>query len=165
MDFDMTSRKKVYFCRRLRHKKELYALVPLHRNLENFKAKNHNKGQDDKARANRREHIVPYCGGFPEPDAGGAMTLAPFFLPQTNKAMDNKALVMRLMELKAQLADIQRRVDELDNLLDGEVTDEAVKQYAAELLKIVEDREPILREARSLLMLVNDATPGGGAVN
>lgn len=79
--------------------------------------------------------------------------------------MDNKALVMRLMELKAQLADIQRRVDELDNLLDGEVTDEAVKQYAAELMKIVEDREPILREARSLLMLVNDATPGGGAVN
>ena len=79
--------------------------------------------------------------------------------------MDNKALVMRLMELKAQLADIQRRVDELDNLLDGEVTDEAVKQYAEELLKIVEEREPILREARSLLMLVNDATPGGGAVN
>jgi hypothetical protein len=79
--------------------------------------------------------------------------------------MDNKALVMRLMELKAQLADIQRRVDELDGLLDGEVTDEAVKQYAEELLKIVEDREPILREARSLLMLVNDATPGGGAVN
>lgn len=79
--------------------------------------------------------------------------------------MDNKALVMRLMELKAQLADIQRRVDELDNLLDGDVTDEAVKQYAEELLKIVEDREPILREARSLLMLVNDATPGGGAVN
>ena len=79
--------------------------------------------------------------------------------------MDNKALVMRLMELKAQLADIQRRVDELDNLLDGDVTDEAVKQYAAEFLKIVEDREPILREARSLLMLVNDATPGGGAVN
>lgn len=79
--------------------------------------------------------------------------------------MDNKALVMRLMELKAQLADIQRRVDELDKLLDGDVTDEAVKQYAEELLKIVEDREPILREARSLLMLVNDATPGGGAVN
>lgn len=79
--------------------------------------------------------------------------------------MDNKALVMRLMELKAQLADIQRRVDELDGLLDGDVTDEAVKQYAEELLKIVEDREPILREARSLLMLVNDATPGGGAVN
>jgi hypothetical protein len=87
------------------------------------------------------------------------------FCPKTNEAMDNKALVMRLMELKAQLADIQRRVDELDGLLDGEVTDEAVKQYAAELLKIVEDREPILREARSLLMLVNDATPGGGAVN
>ena len=42
--------------------------------------------------------------------------------------MDNKALVMRLMELKAQLADIQRRVDELDNLLDGEVTDEAVPE-------------------------------------
>ena len=79
--------------------------------------------------------------------------------------MDDELLVLRLMELKAQLADIQRRVDELDNLLDGEVTDEAVKQYAAELLKIVEDREPILREARSLLMPVNDATPGGGAVN
>ena len=79
--------------------------------------------------------------------------------------MDNKALVMRLMELKAQLADIQRRVDELDNLLDGEVTDEAVKQYAEELLKIVEDREPILREARSLLMLVNEPSPDGGVVN
>ena len=86
MDFDVLSRKKVYFCRRLRHKKELYALVPLHRNLENFKAKNHNKGQDDKARANRREHIVPYCGGFPEPDAGGAMTLAPFFLPRNKRS-------------------------------------------------------------------------------
>lgn len=79
--------------------------------------------------------------------------------------MDNKALVMRLMELKAQLADIQRRVDELDGLLDGDVTDEAVKQYAEELLKIVEDREPILREARSLLMLVNETSPEGGAVN
>ena len=79
--------------------------------------------------------------------------------------MDNKALVMRLMELKAQLADIQRRVDELDGLLDGDVTDEAVKQYAEELLKIVEDREPILREARSLLMLVNETSPDGGAVN
>ena len=79
--------------------------------------------------------------------------------------MDNKALVMRLMELKAQLADIQRRVDELDKLLDGDVTDEAVKQYAEELLKIVEDREPILREARSLLMLVNEAFPDKGAVN
>ncbi len=44
MDFDMTSRKKVYFCRRLKHKKELYALVPLHRNLENFKAKITTKG-------------------------------------------------------------------------------------------------------------------------
>ena len=69
--------------------------------------------------------------------------------------MDNKALVMRLMELKAQLADIQRRVDELDNLLDGDVTDEAVKQYAAELLKIVEDREPILNEVRCLLFQAN----------
>lgn len=126
---------------------------------------NHNKGQDDKARANRREQIVPYCGGFPEPDAGGAMTLAPFFLSANYQGMDDELLVLRLTELRAQLADIQRRVDELDNLLDGEVTDEAVKQYAAELLKIVEDREPILREARSLLMLVNDATPGGGAVN
>ena len=87
------------------------------------------------------------------------------FCPETNEAMDNKALVMRLMELKAQLADIQRRVDELDNLLDGEVTDEAVKQYAEELLKIVEDREPILREARSLLMLVNEPSPDGGVVN
>ena len=37
--------------------------------------KNHNKGQDDKARANRREPIVPYCGGFPEPDAGGRRRL------------------------------------------------------------------------------------------
>lgn len=72
---------------------------------------------------------------------------------------------MRLMELKAQLADIQRRVDELDGLLDGDVTDEAVKQYAEELLKIVEDREPILREARSLLMLVNEPSPDGGVVN
>lgn len=87
------------------------------------------------------------------------------FCPKTNEAMDNKALVMRLMELKAQLADIQRRVDELDGLLDGDVTDEAVKQYAEELLKIVEDREPILREARSLLMLVNEPSPDGGVVN
>lgn len=118
---------------------------------------NHNKGQDDKARVYWREQIVPYCGGFPEPDAGGAMTLAPFFFClKTNKAMDNKALVMRLMELKAQLADIQRRVEGLDNLMDCEVTDEVVKQYADELLKIVEDREQILNEVRCLLFQADE---------
>ena len=42
--------------------------------------------QDDKARANRREHVVPFCGGFPEPDAAGAMTLAPFFLPRNKRS-------------------------------------------------------------------------------
>ena len=36
MDFDMLSRKKVYFCRRLRHKKELYALVSSKQNLAKF---------------------------------------------------------------------------------------------------------------------------------
>lgn len=103
--------------------------------------------------------------GFPEPVWRGSGLTYAFFLSANYQGMDDELLVLRLTELRAQLADIQRRVDELDNLLDGEVTDEAVKQYAAELLKIVEDREPILREARSLLMLVNDATPGGGAVN
>lgn len=92
------------------------------------------------------------------------MTYA-FFLSANYQGMDDELLVLRLIELRAQLADIQRRVDELDNLLDGDVTDEAVKQYAEELLKIVEDREPILREARSLLMLVNEPSPDGGVVN
>jgi hypothetical protein len=44
MDFDRWEKEKFYFCGWYRHKKGLYALVPLHRNLENFKAKITTKG-------------------------------------------------------------------------------------------------------------------------
>ena len=124
---------------------------------------NHNKGQDDKARANRREQIVPYCGGFPEPDAGGAMTLAPFFLSANYQGMDDELLVLRLTELRAQLAELTKRLEGLDSILADGVTDEAVKKYAEELTKIIDEREPILNEVRSLLVMTQERD-GTGAM-
>ena len=71
------------------------------------------------------------------------------------------------MELKAQLADITKRLEGLDDLLADGVTDEAVKKYAEELTKIIDEREPILNEVRSLLVMTDKKAPGiidGGAM-
>ena len=77
--------------------------------------------------------------------------------------MDGQTLLLRLMELKAQLADITKRLEGLDDLLADGVTDEAVKKYAEELTKIIDEREPILNEVRSLLVMTHGGD-GTGAM-
>lgn len=81
--------------------------------------------------------------------------------------MDKQILVQRMMELRSQLADISRRLEDMDSIFDDGVTDEAVKKYADELKHIMAEREPILKEIRSLLLLVYEKAPGigdGGAM-
>ena len=83
--------------------------------------------------------------------------------------MDDELLVMRLKELRAQLADIDRRLKALDGILADGATDEAIKKYADELLKIAEDKDTIINEARMLILLVEQKAPdngvGGAMVN
>jgi hypothetical protein len=73
---------------------------------------------------------------------------------------------MRLKELRVQLADIDRRLKALDGILADGATDEAIKKYADELLKIAEDKDTIINEAR-MLILMADQRPSGneGVVN
>ncbi len=67
--------------------------------------------------------------------------------------MDKSILVARLKELKAELARIDEKLAALDDLLDDGLTDEAVKAYADALRAILDEREPIINEARELVLL------------
>lgn len=67
--------------------------------------------------------------------------------------MDKNILVTRLKELKAELARIDEKLAALDDLLDDGLTDEAVKAYADALKAILDEREPIINEARELVLL------------
>ena len=67
--------------------------------------------------------------------------------------MDKNILVARLKELKAELARIDEKLAALDDLLDDGLTDEAVKAYADALRDILDEREPIINEARELVLL------------
>ena len=71
----------------------------------------------------------------------------------TKNAMDKNILVARLKELKAELARIDEKLAALDDLLDDGLTDEAVKAYADALRAILVEREPIINEARELVLL------------
>lgn len=66
--------------------------------------------------------------------------------------MDKDALVARLKELRAELARIEKKMESLDTLLGDEVTDETVKQYAEGLKALIDEREPIIAEARELIL-------------
>jgi oligoendopeptidase F len=67
--------------------------------------------------------------------------------------MDKNIVVARLKELKAELARIDEKLAALDDLLDDGLTDEAVKAYADALRAILDEREPIINEARELVLL------------
>ena len=69
--------------------------------------------------------------------------------------MDDKLIIQRLKELKEQIADIDRRMASIDELLDNDPSDETVKNCIQEVAKILDEREPILNEARQWLMLLN----------
>lgn len=73
----------------------------------------------------------------------------------TPKPMDDKLIIQRLKELKAQIADIDRRMACIDELLDNDPSDETVRNCIQEVAKILDEREPILNEARQWLMLLN----------
>lgn len=90
------------------------------------------------------------------------MTYA-FFLSANYQGMDDELLVLRLTELRAQLAELTKRLEGLDSILVDGVTDEAVKKYAEELTKIIDEREPILNEVRSLLVMTQERD-GTGAM-
>ena len=72
--------------------------------------------------------------------------------------MDDKLIIQRLKELKAQIADIDRRMAAIDELLDNDPSDETVKNCIQEVAKILDEREPILNEARQWLMILNKQT-------
>ena len=90
-----------------------------------------------------------------------------FLYVWTNRRrMDDELLVMRLKELRAQLADIDRRLKALDGILADGATDEAIKKYADELLKIADDKDTIINEARMLILLAEQRPSGNeGVVN
>lgn len=90
-----------------------------------------------------------------------------FLYAWTNRQrMDDELLVMRLKELRVQLADIDRRLKALDGILADGATDEAIKKYADELLKIAEDKDTIINEARMLILLADQRPSGNeGVVN
>lgn len=69
--------------------------------------------------------------------------------------MDDKLIIQRLKELKAQIADIDSRLAALDDLL----SDDAIIRYAKEMSKILEEREPILNEASQWLLILNKKAP------
>ena len=80
--------------------------------------------------------------------------------------MDKGLIVLRMQELREQLADIDERLKALDDLLADGVTDEAIKKYAEELIKIVDDKDTIISEARSLILLADKEAPDNeGVVN
>ena len=83
--------------------------------------------------------------------------------------MDKGLIVLRMQELREQLADIDERLKALDDLLADGVTDEAIKKYAEELIKIVDEKDTIISEARSLILLAEKEAPdikdGGALVN
>lgn len=94
-----------------------------------------------------------------------AMTLAPFIVT-INKAMDKDTLITRLQELKDELARIDKKLMDLDDLLVDGVTDEAVKAYAEGIQAVLDEREPVLNEVRQLiLMSYQEDLDGDGVVN
>ena len=69
--------------------------------------------------------------------------------------MDDKLIIQRLKQLKAQIADIDKRMAAIDAQLDNDPSDETVRNCIQEVAKILDEREPILNEARQWLMLLN----------
>ena len=84
--------------------------------------------------------------------------------------MDKKFLLARMMELRLQLAEIDRKLKDLDQLLEGDPSDEDIHKYADGLLEIVEERDRIIAEARGLILMSRKEAPdidkdGGAYIN
>ena len=83
--------------------------------------------------------------------------------------MDKNFLLARMMELRLQLAEIDRKLKDLDLLLEGDPTDEDISKYADGLLEIAEERDRIIAEARGLILMGRKEAPdiedGGAYIN
>ena len=78
------------------------------------------------------------------------------YAPTANRQpMDDKLIIQRLKELKTQIADIDERMAAIDAQLDNDPSEETVRNCIQEVAKILDEREPILNEARQWLMLLN----------
>ena len=78
--------------------------------------------------------------------------------------MDREIRLLRLKELKAQLEDLGNRLNALD--LSPDCSDEDVKKCFKEVGRILEERETVINEIRSMLMLGDDDDMGTrGMVN
>ena len=78
--------------------------------------------------------------------------------------MDREIRLLRLKELKAQLEDLGNRLNALD--LSPDCSDEDVKKCVEEVGRILDERETVINEIRSMLMLGDDDDMGTrGMVN
>ena len=97
-----------------------------------------------------------FCVGLARAQIEMELGLRLLYAQKANRQpMDDKLIIQRLKELKAQIADIDRRMASIDELLDNDPSDETVRNCIQEAAKILDEREPILNEARQWLMILN----------
>ena len=102
------------------------------------------------------DFLHPFCVGLARAQIEMELGLRLLYAQKANRQpMDDKLIIQRLKELKEQIADIDRRMASIDELLDNDPSDETVKNCIQEVAKILDEREPILNEARQWLMLLN----------
>ena len=102
------------------------------------------------------DFLHPFCVGLARAQIEMELGLRLLYAQTANRQpMDDKLIIQRLKELKEQIADIDRRMASIDELLDNDPSDETVKNCIQEVAKILDEREPILNEARQWLMILN----------
>ena len=102
------------------------------------------------------DFLHSFCVGLARAQIEMELGLRLLYAQKANRQpMDDKLIIQRLKELKEQIADIDRRMASIDELLDNDPSDETVKNCIQEVAKILDEREPILNEARQWLMLLN----------
>lgn len=102
------------------------------------------------------DFLHPFCVGLARAQIEMELGLRLLYAQKANRQpMDDKLIIQRLKELKEQIADIDRRMASIDELLDNDPSDETVKNCIQEVAKILDEREPILNEARQWLMILN----------
>lgn len=97
-----------------------------------------------------------FCVGLARAQIEMELGLRLLYAPTANQQpMDDKLIIQRLKELKAQIADIDKRMAAIDAQLDDDPSEETVRNCIQEVAKILDEREPILNEARQWLLLLN----------
>ena len=101
-----------------------------------------------------------FCVGLARAQIEMELGLRLLYAQKANRQpMDDKLIIQRLKELKAQITDLDKRMAAIDKQLDGDPSEETVRSCVQEVAKILDEREPILNEARQWLMLLNKKAP------